>query len=163
MRQVSILEAALAGESARAGSRARPAPSREVQQLYFRTFGQGVRVLALLGVDPGVDAHGLALELSEVAAQLGAGVEVLDARGVQLSGAAPQLAAVREARAHGRCAVVVLDPVLQNQTGLPLAHACEAVLLAVGLGDTRFAELQGTLELVGRERVLGSVLVKRDA
>ena len=53
--------------------------------------------------------------------------------------------------------VVVVDPVVQSATGVPVAMAADAVLLVVALGHTEQAAVQRTIELVGRERIIGAV------
>ena len=62
---------------------------------------------------------------------------------------------------NGGLVLVAASAVLENQVGIPLALAASAVLLTVTLGETDLPSVHRTLELVGRQRVLGCVTVPR--
>jgi hypothetical protein len=56
--------------------------------------------------------------------------------------------------------IIALDPVVTDPAGVPVAVAADAVLLFVELGKTNIAEAQRTIQLIGRDRFRGCVLIK---
>lgn len=56
--------------------------------------------------------------------------------------------------------IVAIDAVAENPLILPVAFAADAVLLCVELGRTRIADARHTVELIGRERIIGAVLLR---
>ncbi|MFP2925817.1 hypothetical protein ACLESO_11480, partial [Pyxidicoccus sp. 3LG] len=68
---------------------------------------------------------------------------------------------LRERIARGERVVVVLDSLLTHPASLPLALAADGVLLCVALGETDFGSARKTMEYVGPERFVGSVIFPR--
>jgi hypothetical protein len=61
--------------------------------------------------------------------------------------------------AAGGISIVILDSVLSNPAGIPVALAADAALLCVALGQTDFESAERTVELIGAERFVGSVTI----
>jgi hypothetical protein len=61
----------------------------------------------------------------------------------------------------GQCVVISLRSVFENPTTVPMARSADAVVLCVGLGKTAFKAAEKTLEEVGRDRVIGSIVLRR--
>jgi hypothetical protein len=57
-------------------------------------------------------------------------------------------------------AIVVLESVITNPLGIAVALAVDAVLLVVELGKSDERSAQRTIELIGRDRFIGSVALK---
>lgn len=55
--------------------------------------------------------------------------------------------------------IVAIRPVIDEPLGLALAEAADAVVLCVELGRTRLAAARRTIDLIGRERIRGSLLI----
>ncbi len=55
--------------------------------------------------------------------------------------------------------VVAIQPIVVEPLGVAIAQAADAVVLCVELGRTRFKAARRTIELIGRERIAGTVLV----
>jgi len=56
--------------------------------------------------------------------------------------------------------IISIPPVLTEPLGLTATQESDAVVLAVRLNRSRMDEVRRTLQLVGRERVLGCFLVR---
>jgi hypothetical protein len=59
--------------------------------------------------------------------------------------------------------VVALQSIFENPTAAPIAKHTDAVLVCIALGRTRLKEVEETIAAVGRERVLGSIVLRRSA
>ncbi|WNG32374.1 hypothetical protein F0U61_01200 [Archangium violaceum] len=97
----------------------------------------------------------------EVASKQGSTpVHFLDAEGLEL-GAAQHV--VNEMMAYveqGDRVVVLIDSVVSNPVGLEVALAAERALLTVALGTSDYTSARRTLDLIGKERFLGSVTLQ---
>jgi hypothetical protein len=108
----------------------------------------------------GGSAAQVASTILEVGSKQPTPIHLLDVEGLEL-GAAPHV--VNEMLAYveqGDRVVVLLDSVLSNPVGLEVALAAERALLCVSLGTSDFASARRTLELIGKERFLGSVTLQ---
>lgn len=56
--------------------------------------------------------------------------------------------------------VVAIQPVIVEPLGVAIAHAADAVVLCVKLGQTRMRSVRKTLELVGPARHVSAILVR---
>ena len=57
----------------------------------------------------------------------------------------------------GSRAVAAVDSLMKSLGGVPLVRDAEAVLLVVRLGSSNFEYVQSTIDVVGRERIIGAV------
>jgi hypothetical protein len=62
--------------------------------------------------------------------------------------------------APGARLVISIPPVLVEPLGLPAAQQADAVLVTIYLGRTPLSDVRRTIELVGRERIAGCVIVR---
>jgi hypothetical protein len=56
--------------------------------------------------------------------------------------------------------LISIPSVVDEPLGLAVAQFADAVVLTVHLGKTRAAEAQRTIDLIGRERIIGCVIVE---
>lgn len=56
--------------------------------------------------------------------------------------------------------LIAVGSLLQHARSIPVARAVDAVLLSVGVGSSRLPDVNRTVEIVGRERVMGSLTVE---
>jgi hypothetical protein len=56
--------------------------------------------------------------------------------------------------------VVAIQPVIVEPLGVAVAHAADAVVLCVQLGETHMKAAQKTIELIGSERIAGAFIVR---
>jgi hypothetical protein len=57
--------------------------------------------------------------------------------------------------------VLALDSPLESPGVIPLALATDGVILVIQQGETDMAAARGIIDIVGRERVLGAITVRR--
>jgi hypothetical protein len=55
--------------------------------------------------------------------------------------------------------VIALDPVSVNPMGIPVAQGAQAVLIVADRGQSDLATVRRTVEAIGRDRIIGSVLM----
>lgn len=126
--------------------------------MWLSLMAGGWSSLVVVPTDPGFSARVVTGVLVEVAASNDLGpFHIIDALGASPATGeqlAQELAAVV---ASGSRAVAAVDSLMQSLGGVPLVRDAEAVLLVVRLGSSNFEYVQSTIDIVGRERILGAV------
>jgi hypothetical protein len=154
------------------------APPRDMQELWFATRRREWNTLCVVPAAPGLSALPVAEALAKVGQLIrGHPVRVINAEGVDLSQIA-QLAAEMTGQAKpstvwtsvasrrpsavpdGSPVIIALESVVGNPLALPVALVADAILLCVELGQTGVENARHTIHLLGRERLLGTVLVR---
>lgn len=141
-----------------------PAPrpsSPALLQMWAGLVRCGWRSLAIVPASPEVTARDVAHGLSELARMRGVGpVSFVDATGISAADG-PRVARELSSRseAAGRAVVLVDAPVL-HLGGIPVILSVDAVLLVLPLGRIDPAALRNTVDIVGRQRVLGHVALQ---
>ncbi len=87
-------------------------------------------------------------------------IHFLDAEGLELGAAQHVVAEMMAYVEQGDRVVVLIDSIVSNPVGLEVALAAEKALLCVSLGTSDYGSARRTLELVGKERFLGSVTLQ---
>ncbi len=145
-----------------------PAPGTAAHSLWFAVQTRPWASIAVLPAGPGESAKDVANALYDVGALASGGpMRMLDAREVTLTSSANVIvnmsslvSAPGERRVGGpQRVVVLLASVIDVMAGIPIAMAADAVVLTVTLGKTRLDDARRTLQLVGAQRVLGTILV----
>jgi hypothetical protein len=187
---MSVVMPAKQKVSVRAGAKG-GLPSRELQELWFATRRCEWQSLVVVPASPGSSALQIAQPLGEVGSAIRMSpVQVVNAEGMDLdriamlvmdisgevqaevkgsvwtsgsAGASPGGWDVPGGRAtpQRRATIIAIEAVAENPLILPLALAADAVLLCVELGWTRLDDARHTVELIGRDRIIGSVLMRR--
>ena len=147
----------------KSGTEPQPVPV-ELRRLWFAALRREWSSLVVVPAHPG----GSALQVAEALVQIGGihgsrPVRLLDARTLVLKEAAKLVVEMSSWAAAGEVVIVVVDSVVWSETGIPLLLAADAALLCVTLGESDFDSAKRTIELVGRERFLGSVVLDRSA
>ena len=141
------------------GGGAQGLPS-ELRQLWFAALRRNWGSLAVVPAHPGGSALRVAEALVEVGELHGtAPVRLLDARGLSLSGASQAVLEMTTRVFQGGRVIVLMDSVVENESGIPLLMAADAALLCVELGQTKLASARRTLELAPQDRFIGSVVL----
>jgi len=79
-----------------------------------------------------------------------------------LRGFVPQvMARLKKADAEGTRVLVATDCPVTQTAAVPLIRVMDTAVLAVALGNTRIEQARRTVEIIERDRLLGSVIVKR--
>ena len=135
-------------------------PASEVQRLWFAALRRDWASLAVLPAHPEGTADAVAQALARVAKiHKDEAVKVISARGADLAATSRLIIDMTSHVAQGGLCIVVLDSVLTNPAGIPLALAADAALLCVELGETDSDSAKRTVDLVGASRFVGAVTV----
>jgi hypothetical protein len=132
-----------------------------LQKLWLATQRREWRSLAVLAASSGVDTLPIAELLAQAAwAYRGQPSCVFDLRDLGLRLAGHQMHEVRAQMDAGASALIALRSTSENPTAVPVARQADAIILAIGIGKTRFKSAERTIAEVGRERVIGSIVVR---
>jgi hypothetical protein len=144
------------------GPHGSPGASHELQQLWFATQQRAWSSLAVIPARPGSSARFVGDGLVEIGAlHRGVPVKLIDGEGAEVAASARLVLNLSSHVAAGGLAIAVLDSVIENQAGIPVALASDALLITIDLGRASQKDLQRTLALLGSERVLGVVAVRK--
>ena len=97
--------------------------------------------------------------LARIAAESGGGLGLIDGRSLELKHLTQVQARLRST--VSRQTVVVLPVPKENPVTVSVAQATDAALLVIFLGETSRAVAKQTIEQIGRDRFLGTVIIKR--
>ena len=131
-----------------------------LQKLWLGLERRPWRSLAVLGANPGMDTH----EICEMLAQLawryrGQPSSVCDLRDLSMRLVDYEITEISRQLEAGLRLIVSLRSIFENPTAAPIARSVDAVLLCVALGDTKFKAAEETIAAVGRERLVGSIVL----
>lgn len=116
--------------------------------------------LAVVPVGTQVSTTLVAASLAELAWQhRKRSTSVVDATEVTLPELEARLADMKAAVWTGDLAIVALSPFAGSPGSIALAHAADAVLLCLALGDSGIADAEAVVDELGDEKVIGAVLV----
>ena len=135
-----------------------------LQRLWLAAQRREWRSLAVIGAGPGVPT----IEVAELLAQLawryrGEPSAVIDLRDLSLRLVDYHVREVRAQVDAGGRVLVALRSIFENPTAAPIAREVDAVVLCLRLGQTEFKAADQTVAEVGRDRILGSILVSGGA
>lgn len=142
-------------------------PALALQELWFATLRSNWTTLAIVPADTGTSVLGLARALGEFGGRhRGKPLSVMSAAGLDLAsignliaGLDPMGSAAESAR--GGKVILALDPISENPMGIAAAMAADALLLCVELGKTSLRGARHTIEQLGRDRLIGCVVLGR--
>ena len=132
----------------------------EYQRLWLYMASHRWRTLAIVPAEEGLSTYEVASVIMGVGAHHGATIGVFDFRDVRLHRV---LAVVADACEHvvpGERLIFATRSIKENLATIPLARAADGVLLCVSLGSTRISLVEETIQEIGKEHFLGSVLVR---
>jgi len=145
--------------------------SDDAQRLWLEVHRHQWSSLVLVPADPGASATSIAASLAKAGAALGdPELRVLNAEGMGLEAIRGVIAdlklmadlstrAVSTSTGDPWRVVVTIESVLSNPLGVMLAQAADMALLCVRKRKTKLAAAQKTVELIGRDLFIGSVVL----
>jgi len=141
-----------------------PAPMDDVasQMLWLATQRRPWRSLAVVGASQGVPT----LEVANMLAKLswwyrGQPASVADFRDLSLRLVDYQLRDVALQLERDPVTIVIaLRSIFENPTVVPVASAVDSAVLCVNLGATAIASARKTVEAIGRDKFLGTIVVR---
>jgi hypothetical protein len=143
-------------------------PTPDFQELWFALQRWRWTSLVVVPADEGGSAVRIVQSLAAVGTRLhGAAVTAVLATGLDFTSAAQTAKALSGiASANGRGAVsppdqaiVAVEPVIERPLAIAVARSADLALLYVEMGKTRVASAQRSVELVGRDRFLGCLVL----
>lgn len=133
-------------------------PEGEWQELWFATLVRPWSSLVVVPASPGVSGLVVASALADVAKLHRAKpVQMVNAESTELVDANALIESVRHQTAKGELVIIAVGSLFENQASIPIARAADAALLCVELGGSDFHSAEKTLQMIGKERFLGSV------
>jgi hypothetical protein len=131
------------------------------QLLWLATQRRAWRSLAVLGASKEVPTLHVANMLAKLAWWYrGQPSSVADFRDLSLRLVEYQLGDVASQLERGPVTVVIaLRSIFENPTVVPVSRAVDAAVLCVQLGVTKIADSRKTVEAIGREKFLGTIVV----
>ncbi|MGO9838156.1 MAG: hypothetical protein ACLP1X_28575 [Polyangiaceae bacterium] len=132
-----------------------------LQKLWLQVERREWRSLAVLSASKSVET----IQLGELLAQLawryrGQPSSVCDLRDLSMRLIDYEIREMRAQMDAGTRLIVVLRSIFENPTSTPVAKQADAVLLCIALGETSFKQAEETIAAVGRDRVLGSIVLR---
>ncbi len=140
------------------------APSADMQRLWFATLKKDWSSLVVLPAHPGGAAASVARGLARIATlHKDAPVKLISGEGADLQNASRLIIDMTSHVASGGLVIVVLESIVSNPAGIPVALAADAALLCIQLGETDFESAERTVELLGQSRFVGTVTLDMKA
>jgi hypothetical protein len=132
------------------------------QKLWLALQRREWRSLAVLSASASIDT----LRVAELIAKLawrysGKPTCVLDFRDLSLRLVEYHQREMLVQAQSGIRAVIALRPTFENPTAIPIARAAEAAALCIDLGVADFESAEQTISEVGRDRVVGAIVLRR--
>jgi hypothetical protein len=140
-------------------------PPFELQELWFATLRAEWTSLAVVPAHAGGSAYQIARALAEAGSlHRGTPVRLVKADAGDLAQTARFVDSLSRKTSGGSTkrggeVIIAVDPVVDNPLGIAIALAADAVLVTIELGVTDLDSARRTIEMVGRERLLGCVVV----
>lgn len=137
-----------------------PLPQGAWDRLWVELMRLSWNSVAIVPASSGMDARGVAKALARVGTEYrGRKVGFLDAVDVDRAHTREMVDRVEASNdPHGF--VVAVEAPLASQIALLLARAADVVVVAIGLGTTALADARQTIEIVGRDHVVGAVSIE---
>ncbi|HVP69293.1 MAG TPA: hypothetical protein VMT17_18735 [Anaeromyxobacteraceae bacterium] len=139
-----------------------PAPhhgEHDLQRLWSAVARKEWSSLVLVPVSAAASTKVLAGKMLEIGELFRPRPKLFDGQGAQLADG-PRLAAeMKEYASGGGTAIATVDPVVNSLAGIPLVLAADAAVLVVDLRESGLPDAHSTIEIVGRDRILGCVAV----
>jgi hypothetical protein len=145
----------------REGAAANVLDDVRLQKLWLATQRKKWRSLAIVAGSKKVDTLVVAETLAKIAWWYrGEPSCVFDLRDLSLRLVAYQVNEVHGQIEGGALVVIALRSIFENPTTVPIAHSADAIVLCLALGKTLIADAEATIAEVGRDRVIGSIVLR---
>jgi len=134
------------------------APRHELRQMWLSLVRGNWSSIVIVPTDAGIPTRDVVGALLEaVALHEMERFQIIDAVGASPAHGELLAQDLASVVARGARAVVAVDSLMQSLGGTPLVRDADAALLVVRLGVSNYDTVQSTIDIVGRERILGAV------
>jgi hypothetical protein len=131
----------------------------DLQRIWLGTQSRAWRTLAVVPVGEGISSYEVASLITTLGLHQGEPVGLADLRDVRLNRVGAFLDLVTELVSRGERVVFATRSITENLATIRLARAADAVILCVSIGSTSIGSAAETIEQIGKERFLGSMLI----
>ena len=136
------------------------APNSQWQRIWFSLRQHSWTSVALVPSHAGIDVVKVAEMLVATGRMQGERpVDLVNATGMQLGHVQDLIESLTAVAGRGASAIVPVDPILDNPSAIAVVQASSIALLVVRLGESLIGTAQSSLDLVGRTRFIGSIVV----
>jgi hypothetical protein len=133
-----------------------------LQKLWLATQRRTWRSLAVIGAGKSIDTLPIAELLARLAWRYrGEPSAVFDLRDLSMRLLDYHVREVRLQADAGVRVIISLRSIFDNPTASAIAREANAVVVCVGLGETGFKEAEQTIKELGKEQVLGALILRR--
>lgn len=161
MAQSALLAGETAVRAAAAPAAGDVALERAAEAVWVAAQRSNWSSLVIVPAEPGLSVVSLARAVAAVgSAQRGEPVDGLDLRGVPVAESRPHAERLAD-RSRPYHRVALLDPPLESQAAVLLAGSADAAVLVVERDRTPVEQAERVIELLGRERFIGAVILER--
>jgi hypothetical protein len=137
--------------------------SIEWQRIWFAVRQHPWTSLALVSTHDAIDILGVAEALAVTGRQVGERpVTVKDATGLEMAGVQTVIESLNSSKDRSEWALVPVDPITRNASAIAVVRATSAAVLVIRVGESLMSDAHSTLEDIGRERFVGSIIVDGD-
>jgi hypothetical protein len=144
-------------------------PARDHQELWVAIVRNRWGSVVLVPADAAAPAAAIATSLAELASRVSPiPVQAIVAEPLDYALVAQRVASCgtrqagpQRAASAAERVIVAVRPVVAEPLGVTVALAADAAVVVAELGRTRLADIRRTVELLGRERLAGCVLLRR--
>ena len=136
----------------------------DFQHLWFQVQHRDWSSLVVVPADADIAAAGVATSLWKVGCALSTPPpQLINCEKIAPSAIADLIADLTRSLGSAKAArtVISIESVLSNPLGVGIARAADAVLLCVRKRQTKLDAARRTIELIGRQRFIGSVVLRR--
>jgi hypothetical protein len=130
------------------------------QRLWLATQSRPWNTLAVVAGERDISTLEVASLITTLGLNFGESLGLVDISDVDLNRVAPIIELTEQVVAAGSRVVFAARSISENLATIPLARACDCVILCVTLGSTTVAMVEEAVAQIGKERFLGSLLVK---
>jgi len=132
-----------------------------LQKLWLGLERRRWQSLAVLGASRALKTYPIAELLAQLAWRYrGQPSNVVDLRDLSMRLIDHQAEEMRSQVAAGTRLVVALRSIFENPTAAPVAQRVDGVVICIAIGQTTFRDAEDTIAAVGRERILGTIIVR---
>jgi hypothetical protein len=136
------------------------APNSQWQRIWFSLRQHSWTSVALVPSHAGIDVVKVAEMLVATGRMQGERpVDLVNATGMELGHVQDLIESLTAVADRGASAIVAVDPILDNPSAIAVVQASSLALLVVRLGESLIGTAQSSLDLVGRTRFIGSIVV----
>jgi hypothetical protein len=139
---------------------AAPKAAGALYRLWVTMLRRKISLLVVVPAEPGTSGRAFAQELAVAGRRRGGQVRLVDAAGASAAEASRLADELRGQVERGEMVIATVDSVLQSDGGLPIVFVADATIIVVPLGVTALASIRATAETIGREHILGCVVME---